>query len=140
MAIEIMLTKRTFIHCLKHYQTTMWKIHEIVKKITQKTNALSKKRSFQKMLFDSSVLLNLRLRMQPRSVTVKKMAGIFTKRIRRPYYWEQLRNTTCVIFHFYVLEPSVTIRLKKFYSKQTVIIKSFTGGFPLPNSYLQSTI
>jgi len=38
-----------------------------------------------KNLFENAVPLNMRLRMQPRSVTVDKMAGIFTKRIWQPY-------------------------------------------------------
>jgi len=37
------------------------------------------------MLFENPVLLNMRLRMQPRSVKVANMAGIFAKRIWQPY-------------------------------------------------------
>jgi len=36
------------------------------------------------MLFENPVPLNMRLRMQPRSVIVNKLAGIFTKRIWQP--------------------------------------------------------
>jgi len=42
------------------------------KKITRKINALPKKRSFQKMLFENPVPLYMRLRMQPRSVRLAK--------------------------------------------------------------------
>ena len=57
-----MLTKRTFIHCSKHFQInhcTMivvptWELHEIVMKITRKINALSKTRSFQKNIVRES--------------------------------------------------------------------------------------
>jgi len=48
-------------------------------------NTLSKKHSFQKMLFENSVPLNIRLRMQARSVSFDKMASIFTKRIWQSY-------------------------------------------------------
>jgi len=66
-------------------------LHEIVKKTTRKINALSKKRSFQKTLFDNPVPLNTRLRMHPRSVvTVDKMAGIFAKRNWQPYLQQRL--------------------------------------------------
>jgi len=37
------------------------------------------------MLFVNPVPLSMCLRMQPRSVTVDKMAGIFTKCIWQPY-------------------------------------------------------
>jgi len=36
------------------------------------------------MLFENPMLLNMRLRMQPRSVMVANMAGIFAKRIWQP--------------------------------------------------------
>jgi len=62
----------------------LWELHEIVKKITRKINALSKKHSFQKMLFENPVPSNMRLQMQPKSVTVDSMAGIFAKRIWQP--------------------------------------------------------
>jgi len=39
---------------------------------------------FFKMLFENSVPLHMHLRMQPRCVTVNKMAVIFTKRIWQP--------------------------------------------------------
>jgi len=68
-----MLTKRTFIQFeifsnqpikpTKHFQTNQ--LHEIVKKITRKINALSKKRSFLKMFFENPVPLHMRSRMQP---------------------------------------------------------------------------
>jgi len=61
---------------------TLWKLHEIVKKITRKINALSKQCFL--MFFDKPVPSNMRSRMQPRFVTVDKMAGIFTKRIWQP--------------------------------------------------------
>jgi len=57
----------------------LWKLDEIVKKITRKMNALSK--TVFKMFFENPVPLNMRLRTQPRFVTVDKMAGIFTKRM-----------------------------------------------------------
>jgi len=37
------------------------------------------------MLFENPVPLNMRLRMQPRSVTFDKIAGVFTKRVCQPY-------------------------------------------------------
>jgi len=37
------------------------------------------------MFFENLAPLNTRLRVQPRSVTVEKMAGIFTKRAWQPY-------------------------------------------------------
>jgi len=37
------------------------------------------------MLFEKPVPSNMRLQIHPRSVTVDKMAGIFTKRIWQPY-------------------------------------------------------
>jgi len=37
------------------------------------------------MLFENPVPLNMRLRIQPRSVTFDNVAGIFTKRIWQPY-------------------------------------------------------
>jgi len=37
------------------------------------------------IFFENTVPLNMRLRMQPRFVTIDKMAGIFTKRIWQPY-------------------------------------------------------
>jgi len=37
------------------------------------------------MFFEKTVPLNMRLRMQPRFVTVEKMAGVFTKRKWQPY-------------------------------------------------------
>jgi len=57
------------------------------------------------MLFENPVPLNMRLRMQPRSATVGKMAGIFTKRIWEPqleaFYevillWRSCRTLHCV--------------------------------------------
>jgi len=43
-----------------------------------------RKNFFSKILLENPVQLNVRLRMQPRSVTVEKTAGIFTKRIWQP--------------------------------------------------------
>jgi len=48
-----------------------------------KINALSKTRPFEKGY--SRIQCNMRLRMQPRSVTDDKMASTFTKRIWQPY-------------------------------------------------------
>jgi len=78
-----MPTKRTFLKGSEHFSNqTLWKLREIVKKITRKTNALSKKCFL--MFFENPVPLNMRLRMQPRFVTVDKMACIFTKRMWQP--------------------------------------------------------
>jgi len=63
----------------KFSNQTLWKLHEISKKIARKIIALSKK--FFQMFFEIPVPLNTRLRMQPRLVTVDKMTGIFTKRV-----------------------------------------------------------
>ena len=41
---------------------------------------------FSIIIFENPVRLNMRLRMQLRSATVEKMAGIFTKRIWQPYH------------------------------------------------------
>jgi len=41
------------------------------------------------MFFENPVPLNIRLRMQPRFVTVDKMTGTFTKRICQPYRGHQ---------------------------------------------------
>ena len=61
---------------------TLWKFQEIAMKITRKINLLSK--NFFFMFFKNPVPLNMRLRMQPRFVTVDKMACIFTKRFWQP--------------------------------------------------------
>jgi len=42
-------------------------------------------KSVFQFFFENTVALNIRLRMQPRLVTVEKMADIFTKRIWQPY-------------------------------------------------------
>jgi len=50
-----------------------------------KNKCIVKKRSFKKMLFENPAPLNMRLRMQLRSFTVDKMAGIFAKPIGQHY-------------------------------------------------------
>jgi len=50
-----------------------------------KNKCIVKKTFFLIILFENPVPLNMRLRMQFRSATVEKMAGIFTKRIWQPY-------------------------------------------------------
>jgi len=52
-----------------------------------KMNAHSEMCPFKKMLFENPVpcaIKNMRLRMQPRSVTVDKMTGIFTNHTWQP--------------------------------------------------------
>ena len=54
-----MLTKCMFIHCFKTFSNqTLCELHKIVKKITCKMNALSKKAFFSKILFENPVPLN----------------------------------------------------------------------------------
>jgi len=64
---------------------------------------LSKKRSLKKIIFENPVPLNMRLQLQSTSVTVGKMAGIFTKRIWQPYMGRQ----TC----FFPWAPSNLVTL-----------------------------
>jgi len=49
-----------------------------------KNKCIVKKTFSSATLFENPVPLNMRLQMQLRSATVKKMAGIFTKRIWQP--------------------------------------------------------
>ena len=69
-----MFTKRTLIHCLKHFQTNPCGSYIKLNRKYHERNALSKKRPFQKMLFENPVPLNMRFQIQPRPV-----ASLLTK-------------------------------------------------------------
>jgi len=59
------------------------------------------------MLFDNPSSLNMRLRVQPRSVTVDKMAGIFTKRVWQSYFWCQIFDLLLFVAYFASLNKGI---------------------------------
>jgi len=67
-----MLTKRSFIHCLKHFQTKNVEDLRYCKENNMKDKCIVKKALFSIILFENPVPLNMRLLMQLRYATVEK--------------------------------------------------------------------